>query len=245
MTASELAEKSKPAFKALAPLEAVLFDVDGTLCDSDPIHHIAFKEMLLEIGFNNGVPIDEDFFVKNIAGKHNDDIAAVLFPDDIERGLKFCVDKEAYFRKLVKEKVEPIKGLYKLTKWIEDNGLKRAAVTNAPRSNAELMISTLDLTDFFHHVIIGDECEHPKPAPDPYLKAVELLNVSKDHTFICEDSVSGIKAGVAAGMPVVGLTTRNPESMLLTANPTLLIENYEDPKLWAVLEELGKKTGDA
>nr|XP_043630582.1 haloacid dehalogenase-like hydrolase domain-containing protein Sgpp [Erigeron canadensis] len=238
---SDISETSKAAFTALAPLEAVLFDVDGTLLDSDPIHHIAFREMLLEIGFNNGVPIDEDFFSKNIAGKHNDDIAAVLFPDDIERGLKFCEEKEAYFRKLVKEKVEPIKGLYKLTKWVEDHGLKRAAVTNAPRENAELMISTLGLTDFFQLVIIGGECEHAKPAPDPYLKAIEALNVSKEHTFICEDSVSGIKAGVAAGMPVVGLTTRNPENMLITANPTLLIENYEDPKLWAVLEELDKK----
>ncbi|XP_071730759.1 haloacid dehalogenase-like hydrolase domain-containing protein Sgpp [Rutidosis leptorrhynchoides] len=242
---SDISENSKSAFTALAPLEAVLFDVDGTLCDSDPIHHIAFQEMLQEIGFNNGVPIDEEYFIQNIAGKHNDDIAAVLFPDDIERGLKFCEDKEAYFRKLVKEKVEPIKGLYKLTKWVEDHGLKRAAVTNAPRPNAELMISTLGLTDFFHVVIIGGECEHAKPAPDPYLKALEVLNVSKEHTFICEDSVSGIKAGVAAGMPVVGLTTRNPESMLLTANPTLLIENYEDPKLWAVLDELDKKATEA
>ncbi|KAI3505165.1 hypothetical protein L1887_27099 [Cichorium endivia] len=247
MTASagDISENGKATLISLAPLEAVLFDVDGTLCDSDPIHHIAFREMLQEIGFNNGVPIDEDFFIKNIAGKHNDDIAAVLFPDDIPRGLKFCEDKEAYFRKLVKEKVEPIKGLYKLTKWIEAHGLKRAAVTNAPRPNAELMISTLGLTDFFQCLIIGDECEHPKPAPDPYLKAIEVLNVSKAHTFICEDSVSGIKAGVAAGMPVVGLSTRNPEHMLLTANPTLLIKNYEDPQLWAALEGIDKKTAGA
>ncbi|KAD2145559.1 hypothetical protein E3N88_41764 [Mikania micrantha] len=144
MTVGEISEKSKSAFAALAPLEAVLFD----------------------IGFNGGVPIDEDFFVQNIAGKHNDDIAAALFPDDIERGLKFCVDKEAYFRK------------YSLS-------------------------------------------------------------------LILSDSVSGIKAGVAAGMPVVGLTTRNPEQLLMTANPALLIENYEDLKLWTVLEELGKKAGDA
>ncbi|XP_024996510.1 haloacid dehalogenase-like hydrolase domain-containing protein Sgpp [Cynara cardunculus var. scolymus] len=245
MTVSSNEVNSKTALAPLAPLEAVLFDVDGTLCDSDPIHLDAFREMLLEIGFNGGVPIDEEFFIKNIAGKHNDDIAAVLFPDDLEKGLKFCVDKEALFRKLAKEKIEAIKGLYKLTKWIEDHGLKRAAVTNAPRPNAELMISTLGLTDFFHHLIIGDECEHPKPAPDPYLKALELLNVSKDHTFICEDSVSGIKAGVAAGMPVVGLTTRNPENVLMTANPTLLIKDYEDPILWAALEELDKKAGDA
>ncbi|KAJ0769570.1 putative sugar-terminal-phosphatase [Helianthus annuus] len=242
----EISEKRKSAFTALVPLEAVLFDIDGTLCDSDPIHFVVLRELLQETGFNGGIPIDEDFFAQNISGKLDDDIAAVLFPNDIERGLKLCEEKEERFRKLVKEKAVPIKGLYKLTKWVEDHGLKRAAVTNSPRPNAELMISTLGLTDFFHHnIIIGDECEHAKPAPDPYLNALKLLNVSKDHTFICEDSVSGIKAGVAAGMPVIGLTTRNPKHMLMKANPTLLIENYEDPKLWEVLGELNKRENEA
>ncbi|GJX65037.1 haloacid dehalogenase-like hydrolase domain-containing protein Sgpp [Tanacetum coccineum] len=102
--------------------------------------------------------------LENISGKHDEDIAAVIFQYDIPRGLKFCEDKEEYFRKLVKEKVEPIKGLYKLTKWVEDHGLKPATVTNAPRPNAELMISTVGLADFFHLVIIGGKCEHPKLA---------------------------------------------------------------------------------
>ncbi|RZB60272.1 Haloacid dehalogenase-like hydrolase domain-containing protein Sgpp [Glycine soja] len=69
---------------SLAPLEAVLFDIDGTLCDSDPLHYYAFCEMLLEIGFNGGVPISEEFFIETVAGKHNDDIALVLFPGDLE-----------------------------------------------------------------------------------------------------------------------------------------------------------------
>lgn len=229
----------------LAPLQAVLFDVDGTLCDSDPIHYYAFREMLQEIGFNGGVPITEDYFVENIAGKHNEDIGSILFPDDHERGVKFLDDKEAMFRKLAKDQVKPIDGIYKLKKWVEDRGLKRAAVTNAPKPNAELMISILGLTDFFDCVIVGSECEHAKPFPDPYLKALEVLKVSKDHTFVCEDSVSGIKAGVAAGMPTIGLTTRNPEHLLMEAKPTFLIKNYEDPKLWAALEALDKKTGAA
>lgn len=229
----------------LAPLEAVLFDVDGTLCDSDPIHHRAFSEMLQEIGFNGGVPISEQFFVENIAGKHNNDIAAILFPNDLERGLKFCVDKEAMFRRLAKEELKPIQGLYKLKKWVEDRGLKRAAVTNAPKENAELMISTLGLSDFFEAVILGDDCEHAKPFPDPYLKALDILKVSKDHTFVFEDSVSGIKAGVAAGMPVVGLMTRNPENLLMEAKPAFLIKSYEDTKLWAALEELDSLAGVA
>lgn len=91
-----------------------------------------------------------------------------------------------WINRLAAEKLKPIDGLLKLRKWIEDRGLKRAAVTNAPRANAELMISTLGLSDFFEALILGDECEHAKPHPQPYLKALEILKVSKDHTMIFE-----------------------------------------------------------
>ncbi|KAJ7011263.1 hypothetical protein D5086_001332 [Populus alba] len=240
MTASsgENSAERKSSLSGFAPLEAVLFDVDGTLCDSDPLHYFTFREMLQEINFNGGVPITEKFFSEKLSGKHNEDMALVLFPDDIEGGMKFLADKEAVFRRLAPERLKAVNGLYKMKKWVEDHGLKRAAVTNAPRENAELIISILGLTDFFEALIIGSECEHPKPHPDPYLKALEALKVSKDHTFVFEDSVSGIKAGVAAGLPVVGLTTGNPEHALVEANPTLLLKDYNDPKLWAALEEL-------
>ncbi|CAN1333950.1 Haloacid dehalogenase-like hydrolase domain-containing protein Sgpp, partial [Linum perenne] len=141
------------------------------------------------------------------------------------------------------EHIKALDGLYKVTKWVEDRGLKRAAVTNAPKLNAELAISKLGLSDFFQAVILGDECEHAKPHPEPYQKALEVLQVSKDHTFVFEDSVSGIRAGVAAGMPVIGLTTGNPEHLLMKANPTFLIKNYDDPKLWAALEEVDRVSG--
>lgn len=242
-TLPENSRESNNSLARLAPLEAVLFDVDGTLCDSDPLHYFAFRVMLQEIGFNGGVPITDDFFIKNIAGKHNSDIARSLFPDDHERGEKFLDDKEAMFRRLVQDQVTPLSGLLKLRKWIEERGLKRAAVTNAPRLNAELMISKLGLSDFFDAVIIGSECQRAKPSPDPYLKALEALKVSKDHAFIFEDSVSGITAGVAAGMPVVGITTRNPENILTEAQPTFLIKDYDDTKLWSALEELDKTGG--
>ncbi|KAK8622015.1 hypothetical protein V6N13_097642 [Hibiscus sabdariffa] len=237
MTAAENPVQSK-SIPDLAPLEAVLFDVDGTLCDSDPLHYYAFCEMFSQLGLE--VP-DKEFLSKSIAGKHNDDIAVILFPDDIPKGIQFLEAADAIFRRLASENLPSIKGLYKLTKWIADRGLKRAAVTNASKQNAEVMISKLGLKDFFDVVIVGSDCEHAKPYPDPYLKALELLKVSKDHTFVCEDSVPGIKAGVAAGMPVVGLTTNYPENLLMEANPTILIKDYEDPKLWEELEELDKR----
>ncbi|CAA7406691.1 unnamed protein product [Spirodela intermedia] len=194
--------------------------------------------MLQEVGYNGGEPITEEFFAKNISGGHNDDLARFLFPDwDHKTAMKFMDDKEAMFRRLAAEKLKPVEGLHKLCRWIEDRRLKRAAVTNAPRANAELMISILGLSDFFEVLVVGSECERAKPFPDPYLKALKLIGASSDHTFVFEDSASGIKAGVAAGMPVVGLRTRNPEGMLLDAGAALLIGDFEDPKLWAALEE--------
>ncbi|OVA05674.1 HAD hydrolase [Macleaya cordata] len=227
------------SISSLAPLEAILFDIDGTLCDSDPLHFYAFREMLQEVGFNGGVPIDENFFIEKISGKHNDEIARILFPDwELQKGLKFTDDKEAYFRRLASEKLKPVKGLDKLRKWVEDHGFKRAAVTNAPRPNADLMVSSLGLSDFFESVVIGGECERAKPFPDPYLKGLQVLKASPSHTLVFEDSVSGIKAGVAAGMPVVALTTGNPEHLLMEAGASLIIKDFEDPKLWTALEEL-------
>ncbi|XP_072964321.1 haloacid dehalogenase-like hydrolase domain-containing protein Sgpp [Typha angustifolia] len=237
---------SESSLCKLAPLEAVLFDIDGTLCDSDPLHYQAFRELLLEIGYNGGVPIDEEFFIKNIAGRSEVDAGRNLFPDwDHEKAMKFLDDKEAMYRRLASQHLEAISGLHKLCKWVKDRGLKRAAVTNAPRLNAELMISLLGLSDFFPVVVVGNECERAKPFPDPYLKALKELGASPEHTFVFEDSASGIKAGVAAGMPVIGLMTRNPAKSLLEAGATFLIKDYEDPRIWTALEELDRITETA
>ncbi|CAK7347699.1 unnamed protein product [Dovyalis caffra] len=152
--------------------------------------------VLIKVGFNGGTPITEEFFIENISCKHNEDLGHILLPDwEIQRSRNFLEEKEALFRKLASEELQPVKGLQKLLKWIEDCGLRRAAVTNAPRSNAELLISTLGLSDFFEILVIGSECDR--------------------------DSVSGIKAGMGAGMPVVGLGTRNPEQLLTEAGAAL------------------------
>ncbi|PRQ57027.1 putative HAD-like domain-containing protein [Rosa chinensis] len=90
---------SKCSLAFVAPLEAILFDIDGTLCDSDPLHYYAFCEMLQEVGFNGGVPITEEFFIENISGMHNEELCGVLFPDwDLQRARKFFEDKEDMFR---------------------------------------------------------------------------------------------------------------------------------------------------
>ncbi|XP_023000617.1 haloacid dehalogenase-like hydrolase domain-containing protein Sgpp [Cucurbita maxima] len=218
------------------PIEAVLFDIDGTLCDSDPLHFYAFRQMLQQVGFNHGVPINEEFFIENISGRHNEDLCGILLPNwDLPKARKFLQDKETYFCRLAEEQLEAIEGLDKVCKWIEERGIKRAAVTNAPRPNAELILSMLKLTNFFEVVIIGNECERAKPFPDPYLKALQALQVSPQHAFVFEDSVSGVKAGVGAGMEVIGIGRRNPEELLKEAGASFVIRDFNDQNLWTQL----------
>jgi beta-phosphoglucomutase-like phosphatase (HAD superfamily) len=69
---------------------------------------------------------------------------------------------------------------------VEKEGLQRAAVTNAPRKNAELMISLLGLSSFFEIVIIGGECERSKPFPDPYQNALKHFGLSPHEAFVLE-----------------------------------------------------------
>lgn len=84
--------------------------------------------------------------------------------------------------------MDPIVGLHRLTDWIKEKGFRRAAVTNAPRASAEQMIASVGLTEFFDHVVIGDDCERAKPFPDPYLKALEHFGVSAQNAFAFEVS---------------------------------------------------------
>ncbi|KAH0980740.1 hypothetical protein GBA52_007917 [Prunus armeniaca] len=118
----------KCSLSLIAPLEAILFDIDGTLCDSDPLHYYAFREMLQEVGFNGGIPITEEFYSEHFSGKNNEYLCSTVFHDwDLQTARKFLDDKEAMFRRLAAEQLEPVKGLDKLRKWIENQGFRRAA----------------------------------------------------------------------------------------------------------------------
>lgn len=240
-----LGEEMGIPFPSLESLEAVLFDVDGTLCDSDPIHYHCFREMLQEVGFQGGVPITEEFFIHNISGKENLHIGLTLFPDwDQDKRNKFLQDKEALFCSLAAKLLKPVEGLDTLCCWIKERGLRRAAVTNSRREIAEMMISLIGLGSFFEVVVVGCECERPKPFPDPYQNALKHFGLSPDKAFVLEDSSTGLRAAVAAGVAAIGVATRNPRNSLLEAGATFVISDFNDSQLWKVLGDQPEKHPD-
>ena len=226
---------------------AVLFDIDGTLFHSDPLHLRAFQRILAEEGYNGGVPIDEAFFMEMISGRQNKLICRDLFPDwDAARSERFSDRKEAMFREMSAADggLAPIAGLVDFMGEIDTCGVRKAAVTNAPRRNAESMLDGIGRRDWFDALVIGDECARAKPDPMPYLIAAKQLGVPIDECVVVEDSPSGASAGVAAGAFVVGILSSQTPEALTDAGCDALIHDYNDLSALLALEPAATTAGN-
>jgi beta-phosphoglucomutase-like phosphatase (HAD superfamily) len=205
----------------------VLFDLDGTLVDADHLHYEAWKHMLAP----HGIDLTVDSYRSDIMGAPNSLLLKSLLKNlDEHVAMALIDDKEAMFRKLFVD-VPRAKGLTGFLAWLHGKQVSIGVVTNAPRDNAEYQLENLGLAEQFPVVVIGAEVARPKPFPDPYLAGLERLHGKAATSLAFEDSRSGIAAGRAAGLSVVGLTTGMSEEALLAEGVDLAIPDFEDPRL--------------
>ena len=210
---------------------ALLFDLDGTLAETDSLHLPTWVNVLRP----HGVEIDEEFYRENISGRSNSKIVEDLLPDlSAEKGRDLADAKEASFRERAHE-LEPLPGLVDFMRAAKGRGLSMALVTNAPGENVEAMLLALELSDFFDEVVLSDEVGYVKPDPAPYEAALEKLGVASGEALAFEDSTSGIASAVGAGIPTVGIaSTQSPET-LAEAGAFMVAEDFADPELVKLL----------
>ena len=210
---------------------ALLFDLDGTLLDTDALHFDAWNHVLA--GYGRSIALD--FYRRHIMGAANEAIMAALFPAlAVDAAMREIEAKEAAFRKSLRE-VAPMAGLPRLLDWAEARDLPTAVVTNAPRANAELMLAAIGLAERFDALVIGDELAHGKPHPLPYLTGLEKLGAAPDTALAFEDSVNGIRAAAAAEITTFGMLGAFEEPTLRAHGAAHVIRDFEDARLWAVL----------
>ncbi|MFK8331820.1 HAD family hydrolase [Pseudomonas sp. BJa5] len=215
-------------------LEALLFDLDGTLTDTDRLHLLAMQQLLRE----DGRELTEAQFDAHISGRANAELCRYLFPDrPLAEHLLFADRKEARFRAL-SPSLEPTAGLLRLLAHAEQRGIGMAVVTNAPRANAVHMLAAMGLEGRFGHVLVAEELPRAKPDPLPYLTALERLQAPAPHALAFEDSVPGVTAASRAGVFTVGLSTSQAPEALLEAGAQLVVADFEDARLWALIERM-------
>jgi HAD superfamily hydrolase (TIGR01509 family) len=213
-------------------LKALIFDMDGTLVHSDPVHLEAFAEVLKP----EGVAVDEDLYRTTIIGRTNEAIFASLLPHlPVEKHEAYADEKEATFRRMAQD-LKPLEGLLDLLDWAETQGIKIALVTNAPRLNADHMLEALGLAGRFPVEITIESVERGKPDPLPYLTALERLGIKADEAIAFEDSPSGMRAAKAAGLYSFGVLTGLSADEMRQIGADGAIENFRDRALWDVLK---------
>lgn len=189
----------KSCMKTMSDI-AVIFDMDGVLVDNSNHHQQAFKEYFMQFG---GKEFSRDMF-----GKSNEDILSAMFPDITAEKIKEYADgKEAYYRKIYQPHMKPLNGLIELLKTLKLNGIKTAVGSSAPTANVDFVLDGLNIRQYFDKVVDSSGVNKAKPAPDIYLKAAKLLNISPANCVVFEDAIAGIQAARNAGMKVVGVAT--------------------------------------
>jgi HAD superfamily hydrolase (TIGR01509 family) len=211
---------------------ALLFDLDGTLVDTDAEHLVAFQRAFAP----HGILLDRTEYVASIMCASNEMIGRKFLPHlphDLRE--QTLAAKEQAYRDGLGD-LEPIAGVAALLDWADAKGLARAVVTNAPRANAELVLAAIGLAERLPIRVIGGELARSKPDPLPYLTALERTGARAENSVAFEDSLSGVRAAAAAGLAVVGITTSLDAARLIEVGAIFAAADFTDARITALIE---------
>ena len=186
------------------PIEAVIFDMDGVLADSEPLYHLSMNQVLQAHG--HSLTNEDNRIILGTTVIHTWKWLKDRFGLDGELEEWIGVYDRIILKNL-KENVEPSPGLYDLLDSLKARGLPIGLASSSQANWVDAVLTTLDVKDRFSVVVSGDMVTNGKPAPEIFLKAAGELGVEPSKCLVFEDSPHGIQAGKAAGMAVVAVLT--------------------------------------
>jgi beta-phosphoglucomutase-like phosphatase (HAD superfamily) len=211
---------------------AIILDMDGVIIDSNPFHRMAWKEFLER----HGVTVNEHMFRNVIFGTTGDQaIRNLLQPPDItaEQLSLLTEEIDTSYRSIISgsEQIFPVDGLYNFLDFIKEIGFKIALATSAPPENISLILERLGITEYFDVIVDKTQVTNGKPDPEVYLKTMENLKTDSKYCLVFEDSLSGVRSAIQAGIRVIGVTTSHTAEELSQAGTFYNIDDFNDPSL--------------
>jgi beta-phosphoglucomutase family hydrolase len=207
----------------LAPGLALIFDMDGVVVDSMPVHQIAWRQYLE----NLGIPPDD--IVGRMHGRRNDEIVLEFLgpsadPKEVD---DHGMAKERVYRELMHDRLHAqlVPGVVEFLE--RASNVPVGVASNAERANIDFVREGAGLRPFFNVIVDGAEVAKPKPHPDIYVEASRQLGIAPRDCIVFEDSPVGIAAAKAAGARVVGIQTHSEP----LTGVELSVRDFTDPAL--------------
>lgn len=205
-------------------IHAVLFDMDGVLVDSIPLHRKAWNSALAE----KKLPLlDPDRYSsmlgrtsRNILSGHLD-AHQLRLPAPLQK--EIIVNKERYLRELLKKSAQMTPGVISWLSFFKRKQIRCAVASSAEMGNIVAVLDLLELADYFASIISGSRLPASKPDPTIFLLAAASLGVMPENCLVIEDAPDGIRAAKTANMLSCALATTLPLDELKRAD--LLLEN--------------------
>ena len=222
-------DESRNMQKFTFPFEAVLFDMDGTLIDTERLGAASWDHA----GEETGLFVSEE--VKQaMVGRNLEDISRIvkeaLPDDDVDPLLERA---NFHYHRLVTETVPPIKsGAKELLDWLAEKRVPMALATSSNSWQAEDKLGRTGLRDYFSFLIGGDQLDRGKPDPEIFHRAAEGLGVRCDHCVVFEDSEPGIQAANRSGAKAVLIPEFWPTDPSLTMFADEVFQNLVEAKAW-------------
>jgi len=187
-------------------ITAVIFDMDGVIVDSEPIHIEAEKQTLLKYGVKITTEELRTYTGTTAEFEFNDLIRKYKLNTTAKT--LFDVKEDIMFR-LLEERTEPTKGVIDLIKSLKQQGFKLGIATSGHRKLAHYYADKLGIASFFDAIVCAEDITHSKPDPEIFLKTAQRLGVEPTQCIVIEDAKLGIEAAVKAGMKCVGYSNPN------------------------------------
>ncbi len=218
---------------SLAPGLCLIFDMDGVIIDSNPLHRQAWAAFNRRYGLETTEEMQQGMY-----GKRNDEIVRNFYGDGLtsEEVAQRGAAKEELYRELLGDQLEEmlVPGMRQFLEYYR--GVPKALATNAEAANVNFLLDRAGLRPYFQAVVDGQQVRNPKPHPEIYRRAAELLEADPANCIVFEDSFSGVQAAQAAGMRIVLLCTTHG----YLPGASLSVHNFLSGELTAWLADQGR-----
>lgn len=181
-------------------LKLIIFDLDGTLVDSEVVYRRGWSEVLK--GYEHHVDESEFEVMRGMGTAHNNQIIKEYLGSDELVDEARLLREKYYFEALKKGEVELKEGAVELIETVRGEGFKLAVATSSYRKRGEATLRKLGLLEYFDYTVFGDEVSQSKPHPEIYETVLAHFGVSADDAVAIEDSPSGLKSALGAGLRV-------------------------------------------